>query len=87
MTDSSPATDDGGPARMRLEPKTVHEDDGGYALDCPECGSRVTLVQIVEEGRCDGYLTGEKSEGVDEEGQQLKEPGCTAELSLDLVWE
>lgn len=84
MSDESPEDSDA--ARMLLEPDAIHEDDEGYALDCPECGSRVSLVQIVEEGRCDGYLEGDKSEVVDE-GQQLKESQCSAELSLELVWE
>lgn len=80
--DESTGTDG---ARMTLEPDAVHEGEEEPYLDCPECGSQATFVQIIEEGRCDGYLAGEDTET--EDGEQLRDPACTAKLSLELVWE
>ena len=73
-------------ARMELEPDALHEGEDGYFLDCPECGSAVSLPQIIEEGRCSGALDADVTE-VEGDDQQLQEPTCTAVLSLDLVWE
>lgn len=70
-------------ARMKLEPKAIHETDDGVHVDCPKCGSIVSIVQIVTQGRCTGYLDEETTEtGSDTELQEE----CTAELSLELVW-
>ena len=84
MTES---TSDNGSAdegtRMMLEPKAVHETDDGLSVDCPNCGSTVPLVQVVNRGRCSGTLEAEMSETQDD--TQLQE-GCGAELSLELVW-
>ncbi len=73
-------------ARMELEPDALHEGENGYFLDCPECGSPVSLIQVIEEGRCTGFLDADVTE-VEGDGEQLQEPACTAVLSLDLVWE
>ena len=70
---------------MMLEPDALHEGDEEPFIDCPECGSPATLTQIIEEGRCTGYLDGDVTET--ENGEQLQESGCTAKLSLELVWE
>lgn len=83
MSDSSTGEGDG--ARMMLEPNTVHDEGGEPAIDCPQCGSTVSLTQVIQEGRCTGQPGGEASES--EDGEQLQEGGCTAELSLELVWE
>ena len=73
-------------ARMELTPDTVHEEDDGQFLDCPACGSPVSVTQIIEIGRCTGDIDAEDTETVDHD-QQLQQPGCTAELSLELYWE
>jgi len=79
-------TDQPAGARMVLEPDAVHEGAEEPTIDCPQCGSTVSLVQIIEEGRCPGYLEGDDAE-VESDGERLQEPGCTAKLSLELVWE
>jgi len=86
MSEESSTADAGTEARMELDPDTLHEGDSGYALDCPECGATVTLPQIIEEGRCTGSLDADTTE-VEGDGEELKEPACTAVLSLELVWE
>jgi len=84
--DGSSSEPNGDGARMRLEPDAIHEGDDAYALDCPECGSTVSLVRIIETGRCTGHLESEATE-VEGDDEQLQDPNCTAELSLELVWE
>jgi len=71
---------------MELEPDALHEDETGYYLDCPECGASVTLPQILDEGRCSGYLDADVTE-VEGDDEELKDPACTAVLSLELVWQ
>jgi len=66
--------------------ETIHEGDGEQFLDCPQCGSPASLTQIIETGRCTGQLDAEETETYAED-QQLQETGCTADLSLELVWE
>lgn len=74
-------------ARMLLGPDAIHEsNDGELSLDCPKCGSTVSFEQVVVEGRCDGRLDADVAE-VESDDEQLTERGCTAELSLELVWE
>jgi len=73
-------------ARMALTPETIHEGDGEQFLDCPQCGSPASLTQIIETGRCTGQLDAEETETYAED-QRLQETGCTADLSLELVWE
>lgn len=73
-------------ARMVLEPDAVHEGEEGPYLDCPQCGSQAPIDQIIEEGRCNGYLAPDDVE-VESDTENLQEGGCTAELSLELVWE
>jgi hypothetical protein len=43
-------------AAMELGPDALHESDARYVVDCPECGSTVSLHRIVETGRCTGRL-------------------------------
>jgi len=74
----------GDAARMLLEPKVVHEEGGEPSIDCPACGATVTLTQVIEEGHCTGHLEGERTEL--ENDEQLQESGCSADLSLELVW-
>ncbi len=85
MSDSS--TDESGDAaRMELEPDALHEGDFEEPyFDCPSCGSPATITQIVEEGRCSGYLDEDDSETGG--GEEMDGPACTAKLSLELVWE
>lgn len=85
MADSDSADAPTG-ARMQLGPDAVHEGDSGPSLDCPQCGATVTLVQIIEEGRCPGYLDEDDAE-VEGDDEQPVQGGCNAELSLELVWE
>lgn len=73
-------------ARLVLEPDAVHEGDGGVSLDCPQCGSAVSVTRIIEEGHCSGWLDADSAE-VQAEDTRLQEPECTADLSLELVWE
>ena len=83
---SDPPTEDSDPdegARMKVEPNTVHETDDGIFLDCPQCGSNVSFVQLVNQGRCTGYLEEEITEAPADTEQQ---EGCDAELTLELVW-
>ncbi|WP_208023486.1 hypothetical protein [Halorussus pelagicus] len=69
-------------ARMELEPDAVHEGEGGYYFDCPECGSPATIDNIIEEGRCNGYLN-EQVEGVDVD---MATVSCSARLQLELAY-
>lgn len=87
--DASRTNDISDGARMTLDPDSIHEGDEGYAIDCPECGATVPLYQIVEEGRCPGFLDAEGADTAEtaDEPTELKGSGCTAELSLELVWE
>jgi len=73
-------------ARMELGPDTVKTSDTGPSLDCPACGSPVSLTRIIEEGHCTGYLDADDAE-VESEDERVRESGCTADLSLELVWE
>lgn len=82
---SSGEHDGGGAARIELEPDAVHEGDGEVFLDCPQCGSSVSLTQIIEEGHCSGRLDADVAE-VQEEDTQLQDSACTANLALELVW-
>ncbi|WP_206425124.1 hypothetical protein [Halosimplex salinum] len=72
-------------ARMMLDPDTIHERPGELALDCPACGSTASIQQIVEEGHCSGYVEDDEMDA--QGGDQVRSGGCTAELSLELVWE
>jgi hypothetical protein len=87
MTDSETAGGDApSGARMTLEPDSFHEDDDGLSLDCPQCGTTVTVTRIIEEGHCPNYLDEDDVE-VEENAGEIQRPGCSAELSLELVWE
>lgn len=81
----STAESDTDAARMELTPDGLHESAEGYALDCPECGSTVSVHRIVETGRCSGTLDADHTETTGED-RQIRDPECTAELSLELVW-
>jgi len=69
-------------ARMELDPDTLHESDGGNYFDCPECGSPATVDNIVEEGRCNGYLN-EQVEGIDFDVENVS---CSAVLQLEMAY-
>jgi hypothetical protein len=69
-------------ARMELEPDAIHESDSGYYFDCPECGSPATIDNIIEEGRCNGYLN-EQVEGIDFEVENVS---CSARLQLEMAY-
>ena len=73
--------DDESAAYMELTPDSWHQnDEGTYYLDCPECGSAATLMNVVKHGRCNGYLDLEEGETeLDEEAFD-----CTAKLHLEL---
>lgn len=85
MTDPSPDDGTAEAARMELTPDTVHEGDPDQELtvDCPSCGTTVSISQIVYEGTCGGTLEGES---VEAESGDAEVGGCGADLSLELVW-
>ncbi len=68
-------------AYTELSPDAWHQHgDGTYSLDCPECGSAATLMNVVKHGRCNGYLDQrEPATDIDEETVD-----CTATLWLEL---
>ncbi|NGM68681.1 hypothetical protein G6M89_06605 [Natronolimnobius sp. AArcel1] len=68
-------------AYTELTPDSWHQNDAGnYYLDCPECGSAATLMNVVKHGRCNGYLDQQEEETkLDEETFD-----CTAKLWLEL---
>lgn len=68
-------------AYTELTPDAWHQnDEGNYYLDCPECGSAATLMNVVKHGRCNGYLDQQERETeLDEEAFD-----CTAKLWLEL---
>ncbi|ELY88013.1 hypothetical protein [Natrialba taiwanensis] len=68
-------------AYTELTPDTWHQnDEGNYYIDCPECGSAATLMNVVQHGRCNGYLDQREGETeLDEEDM-----GCTAKLWFEL---
>ncbi|ELY50113.1 hypothetical protein [Natronorubrum bangense] len=68
-------------AYTELTPDSWHQnDEGNYYIDCPECGSAATLMNVVAHGRCNGYLDQRESETkLDEEAFD-----CTAKLWFEL---
>lgn len=70
-------------ARMELGPDELHEGDDGLYVDCPQCGSIARIQTVVNEGHCENRLDSETTETLDGD----EEIQCTAELSLELVWE
>ena len=68
-------------AYTELTPDSWHQnDDGTYYIDCPECGSAATLMNVVKHSRCNGYLDQREDETeLDEEAFD-----CTAKLWLEL---
>jgi len=82
MADSKPDIDRDEAARIGLEPDAFHEEDG-LSIDCPQCGATVSVMQVVKEGRCPGYVDADEKEG---EGESPREGGCSATLSFELVW-
>ncbi|MFP8957787.1 hypothetical protein ACLI4Y_13760 [Natrialbaceae archaeon A-CW3] len=65
-------------AFMELPSDSWHQvDEGGYAIDCPECGSKASLMGVVEHGRCNGFL--ERQEEGEDAGTD-----CTAKLWFEL---
>ncbi|SEH17611.1 hypothetical protein SAMN04487967_3288 [Natronorubrum sediminis] len=68
-------------AYTELTPDSWHQnDDGNYYIDCPECGSAATLMNVVSHGRCNGYL--DQREGETELDEESFE--CTAKLWFEL---
>ncbi|SEW25790.1 hypothetical protein [Natrinema salifodinae] len=68
-------------AYTELTPDAWHQDDeGNYYIDCPECGSAATLMNVVKHGRCNGYL--DQQEGETELDEQAMD--CTAKLWFEL---
>ena len=67
--------------RMELTPDAWHQnDEGNYYVDCPECGSAASLMNVVKHGRCNGYLDQQEDETeLDEQAMN-----CTANLWLEL---
>ncbi|WP_436346260.1 hypothetical protein [Natronorubrum sp. FCH18a] len=68
-------------AFTELTPDSWHQnDEGNYYIDCPECGSAASLMNIVTHGRCNGYMDQQEEETeLDEEALD-----CTAKLHLEL---
>ncbi|WP_394740816.1 hypothetical protein [Natronococcus roseus] len=68
-------------AYTELEPDAWHQNDqGNYSVDCPECGSEATLMNVVKHGRCNGYLS-KHDEDVELDTQPMD---CTAKLWFEL---
>jgi hypothetical protein len=68
-------------AYTELEPDAWHQnDEGNYTIDCPECGSEATLMNVVKHGRCNGYLS-KHDENVELDTQPMD---CTAKLWFEL---
>ena len=68
-------------AYTELTPDSWHQnDEGNYYIDCPECGSAATLMNVVSHGRCNGYL--DQREGETELDEESFE--CTAKLWFEL---
>ncbi len=68
-------------AYTELPPDAWHQNgEGTYYLDCPECGSAATLMNVVTHGRCNAYMDQREHETeLDEETVD-----CTAKLWLEL---
>jgi hypothetical protein len=58
---------------MELDTDGVREEDDGYYVECPSCGTPTKLMTIIETGRC---ANAEATGG-----------GCDAEISIELVWD
>ncbi|MEY7849236.1 hypothetical protein AB7C87_08560 [Natrarchaeobius sp. A-rgal3] len=68
-------------AYTELSPDAWHQnEEGNYYIDCPECGSAATLSNVVDRGRCNGYL--DQREGDTELDEQAFD--CTAKLWFEL---
>ncbi|AGB39742.1 hypothetical protein [Natronococcus occultus] len=68
-------------AYTELEPDAWHQtEESDYAIDCPECGSKATLMNVVKHGRCNGYLS-KHDEDVELDTQPMD---CTAKLWFEL---
>ncbi|MFC4436129.1 MULTISPECIES: hypothetical protein [Natrialbaceae] len=67
-------------AYTELTPDAWHQEEGNYSIDCPECGSKATLMNVVKHGRCNGYLS--KHEADTELDTQPMD--CTAKLWFEL---
>ncbi|MXV61568.1 hypothetical protein GS429_05710 [Natronorubrum sp. JWXQ-INN-674] len=68
-------------AYTELTPDSWHQNDkGNYYIDCPECGSAATLMNVVKHGRCNGYL--DQQEGETELDEETFD--CTAKLWFEL---
>ena len=68
-------------AYTELTPDSWHQnDEGNYYIDCPECGSAASLMNVVKHGRCNGYMDQQEDETeLDEEAFD-----CTAKLWFEL---
>ena len=60
------------PARMELDADGIREEDDGYYIECPSCGTPTKFMTIVETGHC-----ANRGEG----------GACDAEISVELVWD
>ncbi|ELY59116.1 hypothetical protein C491_07241 [Natronococcus amylolyticus DSM 10524] len=68
-------------AYTELEPDAWHQNEqGNYSIDCPECGSEATLMNVVKHGRCNGYLS-KHDEDIELDTQPMD---CTAKLWFEL---
>ncbi|PSP55876.1 hypothetical protein BRC82_03910 [Halobacteriales archaeon QS_1_67_19] len=67
---------------MELKSDALHESRDGYYFDCPECGSPATIDNIIEHGRCNGYLD-EQVEGIDFD---VENKSCSAVLRLEMAY-
>lgn len=70
-------------ARTKLTPDSWHQDEEGhYYVDCPECGSAASVMNVVSHGRCNGYLNQlEEDTDLDE-----REMDCSAKLWFELAY-
>lgn len=84
MANRSHQEDEQHGSRMRLEPDAIHQGDGGVYIDCPQCGSNVSIARLITDGTCSGTVDGRMAETIDDTDVATR---CTANLSLELVWE
>ncbi|RQG93175.1 hypothetical protein EA462_02945 [Natrarchaeobius halalkaliphilus] len=68
-------------AYTELDSDTWHQnDEGNYYIDCPECGSAASLMNVVTHGRCNAYL----DRRTDDTELDERSMNCTATLWFEL---
>ncbi len=69
---------------MELPPDAWHQtEEGTYYVDCPECGSPASLMNVVTHGRCNGFLDQTEPDSELDETAMT----CTASLWFELGYD